>query len=280
MWGALSHRHAQPPTWPLTLDREHPLAENLLFVAPLTDGAHAARDLISSTPLERYNTPRAMFRQVPGMGTALDVYNNTGAVRDLNFALPDAAGICVAFWALVPTTPSGAPQAFQIGGSGASDRILAHCPFSDGTIYWDYGNATGGSGRVSTSFAGRYGTPQHIVLWAEGSSSTGEGQGIQANGKVLTSAAQTATPTTLTDLWIGIGSAGTSTSCADAYIADFRVYHGPQTAEFRHALWEPSTRWGIYHQTNRRSYFIPAPAVGGSTQPPRSMHQFRLRRAA
>ncbi len=36
-------------------------------------------------------------------------------------------------------------------GTAASDRVNAHLPFGNGNIYWDFGNATEGSGRVSVS---------------------------------------------------------------------------------------------------------------------------------
>lgn len=34
----------------------------------------------------------------------------------------------------------------------SSDRVLAHAPYGDGTLYWDAGNNTAGSGRISVSF--------------------------------------------------------------------------------------------------------------------------------
>lgn len=36
--------------------------------------------------------------------------------------------------------------------AGSLDRVLLHGPFSDGTLYWDYGTSTAGSGRISVAF--------------------------------------------------------------------------------------------------------------------------------
>lgn len=40
---------------------------------------------------------------------------------------------------------------FGYNGS-SSDRVLAYAPYSDGNLYWDFGNATAGSGRLSFAF--------------------------------------------------------------------------------------------------------------------------------
>lgn len=37
--------------------------------------------------------------------------------------------------------------------SSATDRVLSHAPHSNGNLYWDFGNATDGSGRISVAFA-------------------------------------------------------------------------------------------------------------------------------
>lgn len=41
---------------------------------------------------------------------------------------------------------------FGYGGGAADDRVLAHAPFGDGNCYWDFGNATAGSGRISVAW--------------------------------------------------------------------------------------------------------------------------------
>lgn len=38
--------------------------------------------------------------------------------------------------------------------SPSTDRVLCHAPWSDGILYWDYGNATAGSGRLSYDYTG------------------------------------------------------------------------------------------------------------------------------
>ncbi len=55
---------------------------------------------------------------------------------------------------LTSTSFSGDPHYGY--NAGPSERVMVHNPYSDGTIYWDYGNATSGSGRVSYSGSGTW----------------------------------------------------------------------------------------------------------------------------
>lgn len=64
-------------------------------------------------------------------------------------------------------------------------------------------------------------------------------------------------------------------------LEDWRVYDRVLSAAEIYALFDPDTRWQLRYQVGQRAYSIPAGGGGGgSAQPPRSMHQFRLRRAA
>lgn len=40
--------------------------------------------------------------------------------------------------------------------SESANRWNIHSPYTDGNLYWDYGNVDNGTGRISASYAGRY----------------------------------------------------------------------------------------------------------------------------
>lgn len=90
--------------------------------------------------------------------------------------------------------------------NGANDRVLLTAPFSDGNAYFDFGNATGGSGRVSAAFTKRV---QYETLVCTAGPRTG--RAIWRNRERIASGAGAAT--------IGYGS---------GYSSNFRV-GGPQS---------------------------------------------------
>jgi hypothetical protein len=75
-------------------------------------------------------------------------------------ALTAGSSVTIEYWQNVPA--GHANSAFTIGDQ-TSERCQCHSPYSDGTMYWDYGGG-GGSGRVTASYAGLFDQPVHVVL--------------------------------------------------------------------------------------------------------------------
>lgn len=62
-------------------------------------------------------------------------------------------------------------------GAAGADRVQAHAPYSDGNLYWDFGNATAGSGRVSVAFTKS--TSWETLVFVAGG---GKGREVWRNG--------------------------------------------------------------------------------------------------
>lgn len=79
-------------------------------------------------------------------------------------SITSPTSITISYWQKYLTADlgnTGLPVAFNFGNtSSASPRILAHSPYSDGTLYWDYGDATALNGRITVDY-----TP-YLNIWA------------------------------------------------------------------------------------------------------------------
>ncbi len=252
----------QAPTPPFRINRNSIFAKDLLACYPLHDPLF---DLVTGGKgIPIGGTIGIKTKGLPIINSrGLDMSAaNVDGVKDANFALPDAGGITISVWRFITEAPSQNPEAFQIGNNASGDRILSHFPWLDDVLYWDYGSNSA-SGRVSTDYSSYYGKVTHVVFWAEGDSGTGEGQGIQINGKDAATNANTGTPGTLTPLRIGISGAESSAGRGRGVLSFFTVWYGPKTQAFRRALWNPETRWDLYEsQLNRPVYLAAAPPSG------------------
>ena len=126
----------------------------------------------------------------PGIGVALSVAANNGvllASSSLTLIPSGTAACTIAVWRRSQDTTARSVTLFGMD-NGASDRAMAHAPYSDGNLYWDFGNATGGSGRVSTSFT-KSTTPEVLVFTA----GPGRGREVWRNGiRIASDASATA----------------------------------------------------------------------------------------
>jgi len=95
-------------------------------------------------------------------GSGTGIYNNSTTI-------PASSPITVSFWAYVTTGELGSYSAFNIGTGYVANRIQAHAPFSDSNVYWDYGDPTDGSGRISTSYASYENVWSYVTLTASAS---------------------------------------------------------------------------------------------------------------
>lgn len=83
---------------------------------------------------------------VAGLGANFQ-YHHTADFRDSQ-TLFSLDGGAVVYARILTSAPNGSTVDGFGYEFGADNRILAHVPYSDGTIYWDFGDATPGSGRV------------------------------------------------------------------------------------------------------------------------------------
>lgn len=92
--------------------------------------------------------------------------------------------------------------------TSSSNRVNVHLPFTDGTVYWDFGNATGGSGRLSAA-----GLSFGNDIWVFNAGS--RGMEIWQNGNLRASQTGHATFTPGSGNFSLGGSAGQSSDWAD-----------------------------------------------------------------
>ena len=151
-------------------------------------------------------------------------------------------------------------------GGAAADRTLVHAPWSDGTIYFDFGNATDGSGR--TFLAGQtWTTNVDYFIFVAGQT---KGREIWRNGvKIKNNTTAKATrPSNTGEYGIGGNAAGTFSDIEEFYL------HAVFNAEWtdRQCLEWFANPWQLFA--------IPAPSpldqivVAGSTFLPRIIFNF------
>jgi len=103
-------------------------------------------------------------------------------------------GACtVSYWVYTTSVITG--QAFGHASNPATaERFLCHCPWSDGTIIWDFGGSTAGTSRLVYNPGAGYmaqGRWEHFVL----SAVPGSGMMIWHNGREVASHSSASTPT-------------------------------------------------------------------------------------
>jgi hypothetical protein len=119
------------------------------------------------------------------------------------FSWTGTSPVTVSFWNYVASANVQVSWAFDVGNTAATDahRFAASVPWSDSTLYWDYGaNSDGETGRVTTSYASYLGAWTYVTLVSTGSGGTF--QAIYLNGSLITSAATSGSSTVTGDLYI------------------------------------------------------------------------------
>lgn len=173
----------------------------------------------STSPITGYTTGQS------NQSTQFDGFDDSIVLSNL-ISIPAGSPITVAFWNYVTTANVQNSGAFTIGGSETPNRIMAHAPWGDGNLYWDYGNPTSGSGRIFVSYTPYLNRWTHVVLVSNGSS--GNYQAIYLNGQLIASQnASVGAATTLTGGYIGRFQ---SASYHKGAIDDFAVWTSALTS--------------------------------------------------
>jgi RHS repeat-associated protein len=142
-----------------------------------------------------------------------------------NSSLSIGAGspITVSYWNHVTSAQNSA--AFSIGGSDNPNRLMAHSPWSDGNLYWDYGNTSSG-GAVGTSYSSALGAWTYVVLEYN---PTGTVHSIYLNGSLANSTVSSNVPqSTQTGITIGKWSSFYHNGIED----EFRVSTAARSADW------------------------------------------------
>jgi hypothetical protein len=153
-----------------------------------------------------------------------------------------AAGgpITIEFWSKVDAAPSGASSAFSIGNQPAPYRIQAHVPWTNGTLYWDYGGNLFGAydGRLTADYSPYYGKWTHVALVSAGNG--GSWMAIYLDGILVNSYNGSTVGPSFTASGATIGSYQSGTgdiAFHQGAIDEFRVWSVVRTqAEIQHDM--------------------------------------------
>jgi hypothetical protein len=162
----------------------------------------------------------------PGIGftnpNCLSVNGSSAYVTASGFSWPTGGPVTVAFWNYAAAAQNS--SAFTVGSQDGENRFHTHAPWSDGNLYWDYGNLNG-NGRISTSYAAYLNTWTHVALVSEGNG--GAFKAIYLNGALAASAASSNGPDVVLN-GLDIGRWGGNYH--NGRIDDFRIYNRVLTA--------------------------------------------------
>lgn len=131
--------------------------------------------------------------------------------------------VTVEFWAKVNEIDVQSPNAtgnfFSIGKQDGANRFLAHVPFGDQNLLFDYGNYAG-SGRIAVSYTPYIDSWTHVALVSQGAN--GNFMGIYLNGRLVATTNRSDAPqVSLRGFWLGQGPHGVQ----KGQVSDFRIWN-------------------------------------------------------
>jgi hypothetical protein len=179
--------------------------------------------------LTPFNSPAQTTGQIDGAA----IFNGVNQMAEASaFSWTGTSPVTVSFWNYVASAKVS--WAFDVGNTAATDahRFAASVPWSDSILYWDYGNNTSGTGRVSTSYASYLGAWTYVTLVSTGSGGTF--QAIYLNGSLAQSAATSASSTVTGDLYIAAYPNATfyGVPYENGYIDEFRISNVVRSASW------------------------------------------------
>ena len=169
----------------------------------------------NASNLTNNNITAATSGQIDG---AASFNGSNNYLSNTSLSIPAGSSITISFWNYVTGSSVQPSAAFTIGGSDNPNRISAHAPWSDGTLYWDFGNYSGG-GRISTSYSSYVGSWTHVVLEYNAANTT---HYIYLNGSLAASNVNSSAPQN-TQTGIDIGAWPSSSYYHRGSIDEFRV---------------------------------------------------------
>ena len=160
-------------------------------------------------------------------------------VRIANFgSLMPTNEVTVEFWLKVETVQN--QVAFALEPNQDTNRFLAHVPFADGGVYWDFGNwNAGGNGGGRLSYTPPVATTNAWHHWTFVASQSANAMCIYRNGMLETNktGSQVFTPGAY-DLLLG----GLSTFCTGGQMDEFRIWNVARSAaEIQDGMRHPLT---------------------------------------
>lgn len=246
-----------------TINSNHSLAKGLLDLWLFDQRAGQTRSLVRNkevthtgsvvpTSGSNYRNGAGAFRQTNG-GVKLTSTSDKITLVQSDQLLP-LNTVTVVIGSRKTDTTNRASCAFQVDSSTSTTRLSAHLPYSDGTVYFDFGGFSNGSSRVTAS-----GLTFGSDLWVF---TTGpRGMEIWQNGILRASNSANPTRATTTANWLlGTGALGGADLAEYDYLGLWNRQLSP--TEIKQISSNP------YSIFRKPSYTTTAPiATGSSTLP-------------
>lgn len=155
-------------------------------------------------------------------------FNGTDAFAIDTLFRWDGGAATVEFWNYVRSDELTAGSVFSVGRTDdIGNRFQAHAPWSNGRLYWDYGNISDGSGRVTVDYTPYLDKWTHVALVYDGA----RGRGIYLDGRLVAQASgDSVGPKDLASLRLGSTGPGTNHRHKGT-IDEFRIWRGARSAE-------------------------------------------------
>jgi hypothetical protein len=150
-------------------------------------------------------------------------FNGTSDVLNMGSFAFSSAEVTVAVWINVPGGTEGTGFSSNLDGS---IRFQAHLPWSNNSIYWDFGDLSG-NGRINTDFSSYLNKWTHVALVSNGVNF----KAIYINGALATSGGTADSPGAITSFMIGKGVFAAGTYFFRGQMDDFRIYNRVLTVQ-------------------------------------------------
>ena len=129
--------------------------------------------------------------------------------------------VTVTAWSNVAVSEVKVASMFGFNAGAGDDRFAAHAPYSDNTLYWDYGNCCGATGRITAGYTAYRDKWTHVGLVSAGGA--GAFMGIYLDGAQITTGAASDDPAVITGFAIGAAGSGGGGGFHDGRVDEFRL---------------------------------------------------------
>ena len=246
------------PRGPFVLNKDSPQAQGLLLWYPLGPfnkfrefirGEHVAFEAETSLAIST-----DLGGQMVSHGTTA---TEKTSIKTSDLGINGAAAKTVMCWAKTPLaggdTEATLFRCGQLGTEGRDFTLKRVGPTTWRVVHWagaDYDFTLDKQGKMG-----------HFALSYNGSISRISADGIERNNKTV--ALDTG------DIDISLGHWNDNFSWEDLW-GDFRIYNKDVGKSVIYQAWSPDTRWDLYYELGRRTFYT-VPAVGGPSTFPAAM---------
>lgn len=262
------------PQWPFTINTDSSQSQGLLWWAPMFGDAGGLRNLVRPATY------------IPVVGGAVPVGTRDGIALNCNAVQRGVSGALPAYMNALPRPISMVAYFYQVtAGTDPSGPMILTYTNADTAPYVQYGI---GRQNATTAFSGFFQNSSSSLNYLNGTiaapstgalhcgvltcgTTAGDPRlyldGIRVdNGTFIAGSDTVVTATAGASPLLGIGTdqlVGGGTRNCGAHVLDTRFYNRVLPPGEVRAMWDPPTRWALYRQPSRATFFFLSEAAGG-----------------